>query len=175
MLTGFRFGDRCSHGLCSYGLRRRSCKLDQYHGQPSDGHHYEQSSGPSRLYRDWTFRERQKSGIVASRRSFMEDLADNFRDCRGHDWLHRRSYLLGTRKYHHHRDCSRKSAAHCEQWSAEHGLLREWYRQTGLSIVPCGSGRPRYAGFLCIDLSQSRHHTCKLLPYEFLYFFRQAR
>src|SRR5947209_2827662 len=57
VLTGFRFGARCSHGLCSYGLRRRSCKLDQYHGQPSDGHHYEQSSGPSRLYSDWTFRQ----------------------------------------------------------------------------------------------------------------------
>jgi hypothetical protein len=162
VLTGFRFGDRCSHGLCSYGLRRRSCKLDQYHGQPSDGQRYKQSSGPSRLYSDWTLRERQKSGIVASRRSFVEDFADKLRYSGSHDWLDGGSDLLCAGQCHHHRDCSRKPAAHCEQRSAEHGLLGEWYRHTGLSIVPCGSGRPRCAGFFCPDLSQCRRHTCKL-------------
>jgi len=141
--------------LCSDRLRRRACKPDQYYRQPSDGHHYEQSSGPSWVYSDWTFREWQKSGTVASRRSFVEDFADKRGDRGGHDWLHRRSNLLRTRHCHHHRDCSRKPAAHCEQRSAEHGLLREWYGHTGLSIVPCGSGIPGCAGFFCLNLSQS--------------------
>lgn len=161
MLTLSR-GARCCHVLCSHRLRRRSRKPDQYHGQPSDGHHYEQSSGPSWVYSDWTFREWQKSRTVASRRPFVEDFADKLRYRGSYDWLDRGSDLLRTGQCHHYRDCSRKPAAHCEQRSAKHGLLREWYGHTGLSIVPCGSGIPGCAGFFCLDLSQLRRHTCKL-------------
>ena len=134
VLTLSRFS-KCSHGLCSHRLRRRSRKLDQYHGQPSVGNHYEQSSGPGWVYSDWTFREWQKSRTVASRRPFVEDFAHKHRYRGSHDWLHGGSDLLCTGQCHHHCDCSRKPAAHGEQRSAEHGLLREWYRHTGLSIV----------------------------------------
>ncbi len=120
---------------CSRRLRGRSCKFDQYHRQPSFSHRYQQSSGPSWLYRDWKFRKRQKSGTVASGWSFVEDFADKFRDGRGHDWLDWRSDMLGTRHRHHHCDCSPEPATYGEQWSAEHILIREWYRHTGLSIT----------------------------------------
>src|SRR5207245_7044911 len=99
-------------GSCSRRLRRRSRKLDEYHGQPSIGHHYKQPSGPSWIHRDWKFRKRKESGTVASRRSFVEDFADKHRDCRGHYLLDGRSYCLHTWHCHHHREFSPKPTIH---------------------------------------------------------------
>src|SRR3989441_13021675 len=80
-------------GSCSRRLRRRSRKLDEYHGQPSIGHHYKQTSGPSWIHRDWKFRKRKEAGTVARRPAFVEDFADKHRARRRHHWLHGRKHL----------------------------------------------------------------------------------
>jgi len=126
-------------GSCrSRRLRRRSRKLDEYHGQPSIGHHYKQPSGPSWIHRDWKFRKRKESGTVASRRSFVEDFADKHGNCRGYYRLDGRSYLLRTRQRHRYRECSPEPTIHCEQWSAEHVSHDKRDRDTDLSVTITG-------------------------------------